>query len=174
MGGRVALGCVAGAIVGILALAGCGAADLEEQVTVLPIVEQWQRDYPVSELGRFPESQRRFQVGYFGDAATFASVWQAFQPGTPHPKVDFRRYIVLFSRNVDFYNRTSIAKVSLERDGGVELLAMETLSSLPIEDKVAMALAVIPRAGVKYLQAGTERIPVVSDTSTPAAGATGS
>jgi hypothetical protein len=88
--------------------------------------------------------------------------------------VDFRRHIVLFSRNVHFYNHTSIAKVSLKEDGGVEVLATETLSSMPIEDKVAMALAVTPRAGVQYLQTGTERIPVVSGTSTPTAGATGS
>ena len=57
-------------------------------------------------------------------------------------------------------NRTSIFKVEL-RDGSAEILAMETMSALPIEEKVAMAMAVIPREGVTAIQAGTERIDVM-------------
>ncbi len=167
---RVALSYVAGVVVGILVLAGeTIAGSPQEQATALPLVQQWQGDYPVSELGRLPESQRRSPVGYLGDEATFASVWRAFEPGTPLPEVDFRRHIVLFARNVDFYNSTFIAKASLE-DGVVEVLAVETMSSKPIENEVAMALAVVPRAGVQYLQVGEKRIPVVSGASTPAAG----
>jgi hypothetical protein len=30
----------------------------------------------------------------------------------------------------------------------------------PIQDKVAMALAVVPRAGVKFIRAGDQQIPV--------------
>ena len=75
------------------------------------------------------------------------------------PPVDFDRQFVLFVRNVQFYNRTTIGKVTL-KDGAVEVLAMETLSALPIEDKVDMALAVIPRAGVRFIQTGAEKIPV--------------
>jgi hypothetical protein len=37
---------------------------------------------------------------------------------------------------------------------------METLSALPITDKVAVAMAVIPRASVQSLQAGPTHIPV--------------
>jgi hypothetical protein len=40
---------------------------------------------------------------------------------------------------------------------------METRSALPIEDKVAMAMAVIPRAGVESIQVGNEQIPVSAD-----------
>jgi hypothetical protein len=38
---------------------------------------------------------------------------------------------------------------------------METMSALPIEEKVAMAMAVIPRKGVMSIKAGTEKIQVV-------------
>jgi hypothetical protein len=38
---------------------------------------------------------------------------------------------------------------------------METMSAIPIEEKVAMSMAVIPRAGVVAIQAGTEKIPVI-------------
>ncbi len=41
------------------------------------------------------------------------------------------------------------------------MLAMETMSAMPIEDKVAMALAVIPRAGVRFIASGNERIGVL-------------
>jgi hypothetical protein len=63
---------------------------------------------------------------------------------------------------VAFYNRTRIFKVTL-REGVAEVLATETMSAIPVTDKVAMALAVIPRAHVKALQAGTARIPVSTE-----------
>jgi hypothetical protein len=75
--------------------------------------------------------------------------------------VDFGTQIVVFYRNVTFYNRTNIVKVTL-KDGIAEIIAIETRSALPIEDKVAMAMVVIPRAGVKFIQAGNERIPVTT------------
>jgi len=125
----------------------------------LPILQQWSGDYPLTELRRLPENLRTSPVGYLADAETFADVWQAFQPDEKTPDVHFKRNLVIFTRNVDFYNRTSIGMVKLV-DGVLEIVAMETMSALPIEDKVAMAMAVIPRAGVKFIQAGTSRIPV--------------
>ena len=63
---------------------------------------------------------------------------------------------------MEFYNRLSIFKITL-KGGVIEIFAMETRSALPIKDKVAMAMAVIPRAGVAYIQAGKQRIPVSAD-----------
>ena len=60
---------------------------------------------------------------------------------------------------MDFYNRTGIVKVML-RNGVAEVLAMETMSSMPIEEKVGMGLAVIPRPGVDFIETGSGRIPV--------------
>jgi hypothetical protein len=134
-------------------------ADLEPKN--LSILQGWSGDYPVSELGRLPEGQRTLPVGYLGDEKIFVGVWQAFKPGEKGPEVDFSNNLVVFSRNVDFYNRTSIVRVVL-KDGVVEVLAIATLSSISIEDKVAMALAVIPRQGVQFIQAGNERIAVAS------------
>jgi len=71
-----------------------------------------------------------------------------FKPGEKVLEVDFSKHVVVFSRNVTFYNRTAILKVTL-KDGVAEILVMETRSALPIEARVAMAMAVIPRAGVK-------------------------
>ncbi len=90
-----------------------------------------------------------------------------FKPGEKVLEVDFSKHVVVFSRNVTFYNRIGIVKALL-RDGVAEILVMETRSALPIEARVAMAMAVIPRAGVKFIVAGNERIPVeVSNHSTP-------
>jgi len=135
------------------------AAGSDSERVDLVIVRSWSGDYPVSELDRLPEDQRRSAVGYLGNAARFTNVWQALKPGEKAPEVDFGKDLVLFFRNTNFYNRTSIFKVTL-KDGVAEVMAMETLSSQPIEDKVAMALAVVPRAGVRSIQAGTKRIPV--------------
>jgi len=144
-------------------MAGCSNVPVENATpTELVISQSWSGDYPVAELGRLPAGQQQSGVGYLGSAAAFASVWAVFKPGEALPAVDFGKHVVVFHRNVDFYNRTRIFKVTL-RDGVAEVLPMETLSALPIEDKVAMAMAVIPRADVKYLQAGPARIPVSTE-----------
>jgi hypothetical protein len=147
----------------LLALCATAAAQPAEPKD-LPLLQKWSGDYPVVQLNRLPEGQQKSRVGFIGDEATFGSVWQALKPGEKVPAVDFGKEIVVFSRNVVFYNRTSIAKVTLY-DGVAEVIAIETVSSLPIEDKVAMALAVIPRAGVKFIQTGDERVPVTKKES---------
>jgi hypothetical protein len=142
-------------------LVNCGMvlADQEKISKELPIVQKWSGDYPVAELGRLPENLRTSPMGYLSDPNTFAGVWQVFKPNEKMPEVDFKTHLVIFARNVDFYNRTSIGMVKLT--GGIlEIMAMETMSAMPIEDKVAMALAVIPRAGVEFIQAGKKSIPV--------------
>jgi len=130
----------------------------------LKILQAWSGDYPLAELGRLPADQAKERVGYIGDKVTFAAVWQAMSSSLALPEVDFTSNIVVFCRNTVFYNRTSIARVVL-KDGIVEVLAMETMSSLPIEDKVAMAMAVISRSGVKFMQTGSGLIPVMKETS---------
>ena len=155
-------------------LVNCGTAfaDQEEKPKNLTILQQWSGDYPVSELRRLPENLRTSPVGYLADAETFADVWQAFKPNEKMPEVDFKTHLVVFTRNVDFYNRTSIGMIKLA-DGVLEIVAMETMSALPIEDKAAMAMAVIHRAGVKFIQAGTSRIPVPDGREAQETSATG-
>src|SRR5512143_1248037 len=144
-------------------IAGCSTTPAEKVPPAeLAISQSWSGDYPVAELGRLPEGQQQFPVGYLGNAAAFESVWSAFKPGEALPAVDFGTQVVVFHRNVDFYNRTRIFKVTL-RDGVADVLAMETLSAIPIADKVAMAMAVIPRANVKFIQRGPVSIPVRTD-----------
>jgi len=128
----------------------------------IPILQKWMGDYPVIHLNRLPQGQEKLRTGYIGDATIFATVWQVFKPGEKTPEVDFSKNFIVFSRNVDFYNRISIFKITL-KGGVVEILSIETRSALPIEDKVAMAIAVISRAGVGSIQAGDKQIPVPTD-----------
>ena len=125
----------------------------------LPILHRWSGNFPVNHLYRLPDGQRKARAGFIREQKTFVLVWQAFKPGEKAPEIDFRKYLVLFSRNVKFYNRTNIFKVTLN-DGVAEIFAMETMSAMPIEEKVAMAMAVIPVNGVKYIRTGTGVIPV--------------
>lgn len=67
------------------------------------------------------------------------------------PAVDFENDLVVFIRNLDYYNRTNIFKVTLTA-GVAEILAMETMLAMPIEDRAAMAMAVIPRVGIKAIR----------------------
>jgi hypothetical protein len=142
-------------------MSGCASTNTINMTPIdIPLIDKWSGDYPVSELGRLPEGQHDSGVGYIGDKVTFVPVWQAFMPEEILPTVDFSKNIVVFTRNDQFYNRTSIFKVEL-RDGSAEILAMETMSALPIEEKVAMAMAVIPREGVRAILSGTEKILVM-------------
>jgi hypothetical protein len=143
--------------VAALSCAGSPTATAERQT--LAIAQSWQGDFPVTGLDRLPPAQRDTRVGFLGDAAAFAALWGTFKPGEAVPEVDFAKHLVVFSRNLEFYNRISIAKVTL-RAGVAEIIAIETRSAAPIEDKVTMALAVIPRQGVVYIEAGERRIAV--------------
>ncbi len=125
----------------------------------LPILHSWHGDYPVAELERLPRGQRSSRTGYLGNPSRFARVWKAFKPSEKLPYVDFRNHLVVFSRNVTFYNRKAIMKVIL-KEGIAEILARETMSAMPIEEKVAMSMAVIPRSEVNFIAAGKKRIPV--------------
>ena len=142
-------------------MGGCATTNNSDMVPVnLPLLEKWSGDYPVSELGRLPEGQQDIRVGYIDDTATFIRVWRAFMPNEILPVVDFSKNIVVFTRNIQFYNRTSILKVTLQ-EMNAEIFAMETMSAMPIEEKVAMAMAVIPRTGIIAIQSGTEKIQVM-------------
>ncbi len=144
-------------------VAGCAATSTySSEPKDISILQQWSGDYPIVHLESFPEGQQKSRIGYIGDAATFATIWKVFKPGEKTPEVDFSRNFIVFSRNVDFYNHISIFKITL-KNGVIEIFAMETRSALPIEDKVGMAMAVIPRAGVASIQVGNQQIQVSTD-----------
>jgi uncharacterized lipoprotein YmbA len=123
------------------------------------ILQAWSGDYPVAALDRLPAGQRQSAVGFIGDPDTFATLWTVFKPNEKLPEIDFRENLVVFARNVAFYNRTSIFKVTMHA-GVAEVLAMETMSAMPVVDKAAMALAVVPRAGIKEIKTGETVVPV--------------
>jgi acid phosphatase (class A) len=123
------------------------------------ILQSWQGDYPAAQLQLLPENQREQAVGFIDDAKIFAGVWKTFKPGEAVPEIDFKGNLVLFARNTQFFNRISIGKVNVT-NGVVQVLAMETMSAMPIEDKVAMSLVVVPRSGITAIQTGDEIFPV--------------
>ncbi|MBW1851203.1 MAG: hypothetical protein JRJ15_07185 [Deltaproteobacteria bacterium] len=124
------------------------------------ILQSWQGDYPVALLNLLPEEQREQAVGFIDDAKTFELVWKEFKPGEDVPVIDFKGSLVLFARNTQFYNRIRIGKVNVT-NGVAEVLAMETMSAMPIEDKVAMSLVVVARQGIAAIQTGDENIPIL-------------
>ena len=115
------------------------------------ILESWHGDYPVARLDLLPEKQREQPVGFIDDVKTFEGVWRAFQPAEPVPQIDFTTTLVLFARNTQFYNRIRIGKVNVT-NGAAEVLAMETMSAMPIEDKVAMSMVVVSRKNIKSIR----------------------
>jgi hypothetical protein len=123
------------------------------------LLNKWNGDYPVSQLARLPVGQQQSAVGYINDMETFISLWRTFMPNEILPAVDFSKDLVVFTRNVKYYNQQSILTIRLE-DSTAVIIVMETMSSSPIEDMVSMAMAVIPRDGVETIKSGTEIIKV--------------
>ncbi len=146
----------------MLTLAQCTHVQIPEEKhtsTDLPILAQWSGNYPVIQLDQLPEGQTSGQAGYLGSPAQFRRVWSNFKPGEAVPQVNFDANLVVFTRNIAFYNHINILKITLN-DGVADIIAMETRSAQPIEDHVAMAMAAIPRKGIKYILAGQERVPI--------------
>ena len=123
------------------------------------ILQSWQGDYPLDQLDILPENQRQQSVGFIGDAKTFKALWKAFKPGETVPEIDFKANLVLFARNTQFFNRIRIGKVNVT-NGVADVLAMETMSAMPIEDKLAMSLVVIARQGITGIQSGDKIIQI--------------
>jgi acid phosphatase (class A) len=121
--------------------------------------QAWQGDYPVAALGLLPDGQRDQPVGFIDNPVTFEDVWHAWKPSDPVPDVDFTTRLVLYARNTQFYNRLSIGRVTVT--GGIaEVIALETLSAIPVEDKVALSMAVVDRAGIFAVQSGQVVMPI--------------
>lgn len=145
----------------VVNMAGCATMAAKKSVEQeIALLDSWSGDFPVSELGRLPDGQQSRPLGFIGDTETFIPIWRVFMPDKILPAIDFSKNIVVFTRNTLFYNRTSILKITLH-DSIAEIIAMETMSAIPIEEKVAMAIAVIPRDGILAIQAGAEKIDVI-------------
>ena len=140
-------------------LVGCRRVDTQLFTGEVEILQSWQGDYPVDRLNVFPEGQRDLGIGTITDPGTFENVWKALKPDEVVPEIDFKDELVLFARNTQFFNRVRIGKVNVT-NGVAEVLAMETLSAMPIEDKVAMSLAVVPRKGIQSIKTRDGRLSV--------------
>jgi len=115
------------------------------------ILQQWQGDLPVSKLILIPAESHEAGIGYINDVSVLNTVWPYFQPNTKVPNIDFKQHIIVYHYNTQFYNRNRIFKVEVS-SGVAEVLAMETMSALPIEDKVAFSMVVITRKGINSLK----------------------
>ena len=126
----------------------------------VPILFSLGGDFPVSELDALPEAQRLLPVGCLASQQQVDAVLQHFQEGGKgFPAVDFSTQLVLFARNTVFYNRLSIAGVTLVGDS-LEVLSMSTMSAMPIKEKVAMSLAVVERSGARFIVVNGEKIEI--------------
>jgi hypothetical protein len=123
------------------------------------ILQSWQGDYPTDQLDLLPEKQRENSVGFISNAEIFKAVWNAFKPEEAVPQIDSNTNVVLFVKNTQFYNRIRIGRV-IVKNGVAEVLAMETMSAMPIEDKVAMSMVVIARQGITAIQSDDKVIQI--------------
>ena len=123
------------------------------------ILQSWQGDYPTAKINLLPDNQRENTVGFIGNIETFKAIWNALKPEEAVPDIDFNTNVVLFVKNTQFYNRIRIGKVNVT-NGVADVLAMETMSAMPIEDKVAMSLVKVALQGITAIRSGDKIIPI--------------
>ena len=143
------------AIIALVMILFVGQTQASEQM--LDVTEVFSGDFPRAALDVLPEDQREAGVGSIASLKLFAAVWEILQPGQQQPDIDFADQIVLFVRNTVYYNAIRIGGVKVT-DGVAEILAMETMSARPIEDKVGFSMAVVPRSGIRAVRNGDELI----------------
>ena len=149
----------------IIGLIGCSdnqqSAVVQEPMTIadVKILQSWQGNYPVNQLNLLPEGQHEQSIGYLNSSELFSAIWYHFKPGEDTPVIDFKTHLVLFVRNTIYYNRISIGKISVS-NGVLDVLAMETMSAMPIEEYVAFSLAVIPHKGIIAINVGEKKVSI--------------
>jgi hypothetical protein len=144
---------------GAAAISDTGTGAGQDRPEEIAIAQKFSGDFPAAALNLLPKGQSSSPIGFIDDEAVFTRVWQAFKPGEPVPAVNFNISLAVFCRNALLYNRINIGRITLIR-GEADIQAIETRSSIPIEDKMAMAIAVIPRTGVKCIRTGERCIQV--------------
>ena len=130
-----------------------------EKQNYLPIIGRWSGDYPIAQIDRLREWHAQAHAGYIGDEAGFGAFWQVFKQGTAVPRVDFSKNLVVFVIGNEKYKQIVIDKVTL-KDNVAEMVADGYMSGQSHEDSLAAALAVIPRAGVKFVRLEREQAAV--------------
>lgn len=130
-----------------------------EKEKYLPIINRWDGYYPTARLDRLAEWHVTPRGGYFGDRTAFASFWEVFKEGKGMPAVDFDKNIVVFVGGDGASQQMFIAKVAVKQ-GIAEVTAGVKASDSTRENGLPLALAVIPRAGIKYIRIGQQRIAV--------------
>jgi hypothetical protein len=130
---------------------GMGIARAEEREA--PMLGRWEGLYPAHRLDLLSDAQRPTAAGCISDPATFAAVWKAWKPRDARPRVDFRTSALLFARNLRYLDHLCIEKVIL-RNGIASLSTVETKSSIPMEARCHLSIALVSRRGIAKLDTG--------------------
>ena len=147
---------------GALAMPAEAAGENEPMVPrppLLKIAASWSGEAPAADLQALPQWRPTLRAGSIGDEASFAAFWAVFKPGSIAPRVDFDRHLVVFVARDSAYEQLAIVKVSL-KDGTAEVVASGYRSAPARDDRLAVAAAVVRRAGIKLLKVGGEQAPV--------------
>ena len=129
------------------------------QPPLLKIAASWSGEASAAGLQALPQWRPKLRAGCIGDPSAFAVFWAVFKPGSIAPRVDFDRHVVVFVARDSAYEQLAIVKVTL-KDGTAEIVASGYRSAPVREDRLAVAAAVVRRAGIKLLSVGGEQAPV--------------
>lgn len=120
------------------------------------IITSWSSETDAADLKALPQWLPKLRAGYITDQGSMAAFWKVFKPGTIPPKVDFQKNLVVFVAREALYRQLVVMKVTL-KDAVAEVVANGNRDEESPPDRLSVAAAVIPRAGIDYLKVGKEQ-----------------
>jgi hypothetical protein len=156
---RILLAFLLSAALALPAGAAGKGAPMVPQAPFLKIAASWSGEASADELAALPQWRPQLRGGCLGDEAAFAAFWQVFKPGAIAPRVDFGRNMAVFVTRDSAYAQLAIVKVTL-KDEAAEVVASGHRSGPARAERMSVAVAVIPRAGVRFLRVDGEQAPV--------------
>jgi hypothetical protein len=119
----------------------------------MELKQKWQGTFPTARLKLLAKGHQASRVAFIAEGKQWSQVWKAFDAEAKEPKIDFDKNIVVMVKNVRFLNRIFVGNATLD-DGTLKVLAGETRTARPINDRVHCAMFVVPRAGIKKISDG--------------------
>jgi hypothetical protein len=136
------------------ALATPGGAGKEAEKKPVAVFKQWSGHFPVKQQKLLPRLEAKQDVGIIYDKKTFDAVWRAWssEDEGPIPKVDFRKYLVVFLFN-ELVAEIKMTDFTLTAGTLTCKVQVEQRGARPT-DVWPIHMVVLPREGIRMINTG--------------------
>ena len=145
-------------LISSVSLFACGDKKKKGEQTVV-----WNEMVALSSTRSAPEglSDGQIRMSVISDDVSWDRLWSAVLKDTlcVFPQADFKNQVAVVVHNVKYLNNIKVLESTREADVRLLNLAV-TRTALPVQEKVQMAVILVPRASTKAIQVGKMKIKI--------------